>query len=138
MKLAIVKIMIVVLSLILMLSISDYPSEIYYYSCCIIYALITCLSARLCIKFNSTLLLFYAMVNLLAAFMHYIVNIQGVYAILKDFMWHNYLSLSLFIDVLDLLLIVSGAFSVIIYLINMLNTNNIKREHGGQSLANPK
>lgn len=138
MKLAIVKILIVMLSLVLMFSISEYPLERYYYSCCMIYALTTCLSAHFCIKFNSTLLLFYAMVNLLAAFVHYVINLKGAYAVLKGVMWHNHLSLSLFIDALDLLLIVSGVFSGIIHLINMLNTNNTKRKYGNQSLVSPK
>ena len=84
----------------------------------------------------SRLLILYAAVNLLTALSYFLLN-HWFYA-MEYIVWNAALNLSLISEVVELMLILSGASSVFIFVVNHCIINTGKRSNGGYRMAKVK
>ena len=133
----VLKLLIVLLAFILVGMSDKYSSDYYYFAYSISYAVISGISGWVYILTNSKLLLLYATVSFLTCVLHFAVAIN-FYDELKYIIWHAPINLSMIIELLEVMLIITGCGSVIIYITNMLNHYHNKRQGIINSMANIK
>jgi hypothetical protein len=114
-----------------------YNSDYYYFAYSISYAVIAGMSGWVYILTNSKLLLLYASVSFLTSVLHFAVAFI-FYDELKYIIWNAPINLSMTIQLLEVMLIVTGCGSVIIHITNMLNHYHNKRQGIINSMANIK
>lgn len=131
------KLLIVLLAFILVSMSDKYDSDYYYFAYSISYAVIAGISGWVYILTNSKLLLLYASVSFLTSVLHFAVAFI-FYDELKYIIWNAPINLSMIIELLEVMLIVTGCGSVIIHITNMLNHYHNKRQGIINSMANIK
>jgi hypothetical protein len=133
----VLKLLIVLLAFILVSMSDKYNSDYYYFAYSISYAVIAGMSGWVYILTNSKLLLLYASVSFLTSVLHFAVAFI-FYDELKYIIWNAPINLSMTIQLLEVMLIVTGCGSVIIHITNMLNHYHNKRQGIINSMANIK
>jgi hypothetical protein len=133
----VLKLTIVLLAVILTYMCNKYDASYYYFAYSMSYAVLAGISAWGCILTNSKLLLLYGSFALLTSVLHFAVA-TIFYDDLKYIIWNAPINLSMIIELLEVMLIITGCGSVIIYITNMLNNHHNKRQGTINSMANIK
>jgi hypothetical protein len=133
----VIKLLIVLLAIVL-ISMSDrYNADYYYFAYSISYAVIAGVSGWMYILNNSKLLLLYSSVSFLTSVLHFAAA-TIFYDVLKQIIWYAPINLSMIITLLEVMLIITGCGSVVIYITNMLNNHHDKRQGIINSMDNIK
>ena len=125
--------MIVLLAYALIFNADYFGTGYYYFACSIVYSVIGIVS---CLLPVSRLLILYATVNLFTAISYFLLN--HWFYVMEYIVWDATLNLSLISEVIELMLLLSGASSVFIFVANYGLTNTSKRPHGGHRMAKVK
>jgi len=133
----VLKLLIVALAYILAFMCNKYVGNYYYLAYAFSYACIGGIAARACILTNSKLLLIYAIMSIIISLSCLAVSV-AFYEQLNWLVWNAPINLSLAIDFIEFVLIITGSGSVIIYFINMLSNYNHKRKGSFNSVDNIK
>jgi hypothetical protein len=133
----VLKLIIVLLAVILTYMCNKYDVEYYYFAYSISYAVIAGISAWGYVLTSSKLLLLYASFSFLTSVLHFAVALI-FYDELKYIIWNAPINLSVIIELLEVMLIITGCGSVIIYITNMFNHYHNKRQGTVNSMANIK
>lgn len=114
----------------------DAPS--YYLATSIVYGITAMLAAFFAVKKSYFLLMFYALCNLLSCIFSVLVSVPDYYAILRDPFWYSTLNLSLITEFSELLLLLDGALTIAIALLNSGISSNIGNNRGIDCMASIK
>ena len=128
------KILVVLLAYLLIYGADYFNAEYYYFVCGSIYALI----AIICCKLpNSRLLLLYASANLLTAIAYLMLNF-GLFDFFEYVIWNARVNLSLISEVIECMLILNGASSVLVFITDNLRPNTGKHAFCSNRMAKVK
>jgi len=128
------KILVVLLAYLLIYEADYFNAEYYYFVCSAIYAVIAIIC---CILPSSKLLLLYASANLLTAIAYLMLNF-GLFDFFEYIIWNAPLNLSLISELIECMLILSGASSVLVFITDSLQPNTSKRAFCSDSMAKVK
>jgi len=128
------KILVVLLAYSLLWFVQDAPQSSYYFACSIAYALV---AIACCFCTQSRLITLYALCNLVTAIAHFLLNF-GLYSILKGSIWYSALNLSLILECIELMLLLTGAASVLVFIVNFFSNYTSKHSLSSNSMAKVK
>lgn len=114
-----IKILLVVLAYCLVYSVDYIDDAPFYYAVSSVAYMAVCITAVvLALKIKSKLLHFYAVVNLFASVFNLVMVSDAGYYVLRHWYWYSTLNFCLIINTVELVLLLSGAGSVAVYLLN--------------------
>jgi len=130
----VLKIMIVLLAYALIFNADCFGRDYYYFACSMSYALISIIC---CYLPKSKLITMYATVNLITAIAYLVLNFT-LFNTFKYLIWDAPLNLSLISEGIELMLLLSGAASVSVFVINNFLINTGKRSACSYGMAKVK
>lgn len=118
--------------------IDNEPVHVYYYYCSIFYSLIAVVCSFLFLKNDDLLILLYATVNYLTAVLHFLINFGDAYDYLYGFIWHHPLNLSLIINAIEFMLLLSGVGSAAVFIYSLFLDDCSKHKIGTDGMVRIK
>ena len=113
-----IKILIVALAYLMMYKIDSFDADHYYFLCSITYSLIAIISS---LVYRSKLVMIYATVSFLSSISYLMLNYN--FYLFEYLIWDAVINMSLLLDLVELLMIVSGGISAGIFISNKLGVD---------------
>lgn len=133
-----IKLVILAFAYLLYAFVDSVEADKYYFYCSAVYSTIALASFYAYVKSNSLMLLSYMTVNYLYSLLHFAVNYGNNYELLRGIIWHNSINFSLILTMIEVMLLLGGVASVLIFIINLHITDNVKHTSVNNRMVHTK